>query len=144
MNTRQIEAILKHDSQTKNVFRGVFAMDQLPKMVKGMYVINTDNHNEPGEHWVAVYCHDYVEYFDSYGLLPQDVRLFEFLGKDFVYNNVALQLPMSNACGFYCIYYLIHRARRISQFNIVNILKRGGGDFIVKNFVYKCYKPLFY
>lgn len=144
MNTRQIEAILKNDLGTKDIFNGVYAMDSLPELSNGMYVINTDDHDEPGEHWVAVYCHEINEYFDSYGLLPQDFRLRNFLNNEFIYNNVKLQLLWSDACGFYCVYYLIHRARGLSMFEIIDTLKRSDGDFIVKNYVYSRYRPLFY
>ena len=141
MNTHQIRSILQSDYMTKHFFQGVFPIDQLPLACEGMYVINTDEHDEPGELWVAVYN---KEYFDSYGLPPTDKRLLKFLGSDFVYNNVPLQQAWSNACGFYCVYYLLERARGKSFDDIVYILRHSDSDFIVKSTIYDRYTPLFH
>lgn len=141
MNTGQIDAILRNDYMTKSLFQGVYPIDQLPSSCNGMYVINTDEHDEPGEHWLAVYN---KEYFDSYGLPPLDRRIIQFLGSDVMYNTVHLQQLMSNACGFYCVYYLLERARGNSAENIIHILKNSDSDFIVKEMVYDRYKSLFY
>ena len=92
---------------TKDLFQGVFAMDQLPATCHGMYVVNANEQEKPGEHWLAV---NDKEYFDLYGLPPQDERLIEMLGSYVVYNAVPLQQVMSNVCGFYCVYHLLGRA----------------------------------
>ena len=147
MNTRQIEAILKSDLMTRDLYRGTFSMDEVPrlKMRPGCFIINTDDRDEPGEHWLAVYNDNgHVEYFDSYGLPPIDKRLFAFLGDNYKYNATKLQLLFSNACGFYCVYNILHRARGRSMEDIIKVLKRSDGDFIVKEFLYRHYKPLFY
>ena len=47
MNTQQISAILCNDFMTKDLFQGVFSIDQLPSTCDGMYVINADEHDEP-------------------------------------------------------------------------------------------------
>ena len=144
MNTRQINAILQSDYMTKDLYHGEFPMDQLPTLQPGAYIINTDDHDEPGEHWLAVYYDKDIEYFDSYGLKPLDSRLEDFLGKKYVYNASPLQQVFSNACGFYCVYYILHRARDHSMNDIIHVLKRSDGDFIVKEFLYRHYKPLFH
>ena len=144
MNTRQINAILQRDCMTKHLYHGEFPMDQLPTLQPGAYIINSDDHDEPGEHWFAVFNDKCVEYFDSYGLEPLDDRLFDFLGDNYVYNATYLQQLFSNACGFYCVYYILHRARGHCMDDIIDILKRSDGDFIVKEFLYRHYKPLFY
>ena len=144
MNTKQINAILECDMMTKDLYHGEFPMDQLPALQRGAYIINTDDHDEPGQHWLAIYYDEVVEYFDSFGLLPLDSRLEEFIGEDYVYNVTPLQQLYSNACGFYCVYYILHRARGHSMFDIIDTLKRSDGDFVVKDFLYRHYKPLFY
>ena len=147
MDTNQIITILKNDILAKDVFKGVYAVDQLPKNLEyGAYVINTDEHYKPGEHWVAVYYDEKSkDYFDSYGILPIDSRIEKFCGKEFVYNNVKLQKTYSNACGFYCIYFILKRVRGIDMENIVYYLNRiTDSDYFVKNFIYKQYKYLFY
>ena len=144
MNTKQINAILEYDCMTKDLYHGEFPMDQLPTLQHGAYIINTDDHDEPGEHWLAVYVDKDVEYFDSFGLFPLDSRLEHFLGDDYLYNAAPMQQIFSNACGFYCVYYILHRARGHSMVDIINVLKRSDGDFVVKDFLYRHYKPLFY
>ena len=141
MNTKQIATILKCDYVTKDIFQGVYAIDQLPSWQPGAYVVNTDEQDKPGEHWVAVYQ---KEYFDSYGLPPLDTRLIDFLENDYQYNKVPLQQPLSNACGFYCVYYILERARGVKQETIIDVLKNSDSDFIVKNLIFDRYKPLFY
>ena len=147
MNTQQIHHILKSDFMSSKLYHGTYPMDRIPylKMENGAFVINTDNHDEPGEHWLVVYNDNgYVEYFDSFGRPPLDKRLKSFLGNDYKYNKTELQLLFSNACGFYCVYYILHRVRGYSMDEIINVLKRSDGDFIVKKFVYRHYKPVFY
>ena len=141
MNTSQINAILSHDVMTKDVFQGVYPVNRLPKSCEGMYVINTDEHDQPGEHWVAVYN---KEYFDSFGVSPLDSRIIDFMDSTIQYNCVPLQQILTNACGFYCVYYLLERARGRSMKEIIHVLKNSDSDFIVKNMIYDRYKPLFY
>lgn len=182
MYRRQIETILGLDSATKHITHGVYAMDRLPLQppvdtattTAGAYVINTDDHDMPGSHWVAVYTEqqqrsarqqyhynamddddddDYVlqhqpesiaiDYMDSYGRPPMDKRLLKFLGSNYDYNSVALQLPLSNACGFYCLYFLLHRARGHCATSIIETLAGVDSDFVVKEYLYSRYKPIF-
>ena len=145
MYKRQIEAILNLDVMIRHTFHGVYAMDELPaKRRPGAYVINMDNHDEPGSHWVAVWSEgSTVEYMDSYGLPPIDTRCINFLGHDFYYNKLQLQQLLSNACGFYCVYFLIQRARGQPANVILEMLSRVDSGFIVKNFIYSRYKSIF-
>lgn len=119
-------------------------MDRLPVRQRGAYVINMDNHDEPGSHWVAVYIDDAdVQYMDSYGLPPLHKECMKFLGSNYSYNNIQLQKQYSNACGFYCMYFVLQRARGFSAQHIVSMLARTDSDFVVKQFFYSRYKPVF-
>ena len=60
---------------TKNLFHGVFAVDQLPSVCDGKYVINSDEQDKPSEHWLAVYN---KVYFDLYRFPSQDKRISIF------------------------------------------------------------------
>ena len=51
---------------------------------------------------------------------------------------------MSNAYGFYCIYYLFERARGHGIQETVHILRNSDSDFIVKHMIYDRYTPLFH
>ena len=57
MNSIQIDKILNSNNQTKNIFIGVFARDELPrpKSYPCCFIINTAKRSHPGKHWLAVY-----------------------------------------------------------------------------------------
>ena len=144
MNSRQIRRILQSDAMASDLYRGIYPMDRLPRMEPGYYIINTDNHDEPGKHWLVVYNdHGQIEYFDSFGRPPLDKRLKSFLGNNYKYNATELQQLFSNACGFYCVYYIIHRVRGFTMEEIITVLKRSDGDYIAKEFLYRHFKPIF-
>ena len=145
MYSRQIEAVLKLDLATKHAFNGVYSMDKLPESCKsGAYVINLDDHDEPGSHWVAVWKEGpLAEYMDSYGQPPLDIRCINFLGSNCLYNTFSLQQQLSNGCGFYCVYFIIQRARGQPANVILDMLSRVDSGFVVKNFIYSRYKPIF-
>ena len=49
-------------------FNGVYSRDNLPKTIKkGVYVINLDEYEDAGTHWIALYVKNKkVVYFNSY------------------------------------------------------------------------------
>jgi nitrogenase subunit NifH len=55
MDSTQIEEIL--NDILGDVFCGVFASDMIPQMSKypAAIVCNTDPHDKPGQHWIAMY-----------------------------------------------------------------------------------------
>ena len=74
MNTLELTAILTKASQLMHLNAKVLSKDLLPQKkpldVKA-YIINTDNSDKPGEHWVTLYFKDdKAIYFDSYGQPP--------------------------------------------------------------------------
>ena len=58
MNSLQIQKIIENDQESKKIFGGVLAFDELPKKViwPSCYIINTDIRSKPGTHWLAVNC----------------------------------------------------------------------------------------
>ena len=55
----------------KNVkgFNGVFSRYNLPKLKNGAYVINLDNLENTGTHWIVIFMkNNEVIYFDSFGV----------------------------------------------------------------------------
>ena len=56
--------------QNEPRFNGVFSRDNLPNSIKNRpYVINLDEYNDIGTHWVALYVNNkIVTYFDSFGV----------------------------------------------------------------------------
>ena len=54
--------------QNKPKFNGVYSRNNLPKIKDGVYVINCDEYNSIGSHWIALYVYgNNIIYFDSFG-----------------------------------------------------------------------------
>ncbi len=141
MNTEEIRQVLQSDPFTAPISLGLFASDQLPFPIESRpsaFVANNHPLSKPGEHWVAFYVDDVVEYFDSYGLPPLDV--FKKYLKKFSqvkHNTVTLQDFNSTVCGQYCIFFLHYRCRGYSMDEIVSFLnsKPNKNDDLVEDFV---------
>ena len=160
MNTLQIQKILERDVYANKYFCGVYPKDKLPKKLNfpSLMVINTDKSNEPGEHWIALYCdkNGKCEFFDSYGLHPDFYNLTNYLNKtckSWKYNKKCLQGVFSNLCGYYCCLFLMIRSRNYSLKYFlsfyINLFFREGisrytGELTVKKNVYKGYYPNFF
>ena len=117
MNTLQIKRALERNTFTKKIFGGVFAADELPKVMNTFpcgFVANTDPSTEPGTHWVAFYfpSREKGEFFDSYGYPPEHYGFKSY--KIETWNKHKLQSSWSNVCGQYCIFYLYHKSRGIT------------------------------
>ena len=131
MDTKQLHHKMQSDFHMKNDCWGVFARDELPKdLLPGGYIVNTDNKDKPGQHWIALWVEkEYLDIMDSLGNSP------EYYGWSFniqtIYNTKRLQRPESDACGKFCLYFLFYRCRHISMLDILvhcteNVVK----DFI--------------
>ena len=123
MNTQQIEALLKRDPYTKNIFKKVCARDQVEKPIfPSAYIINSDPSNMPGEHWVAVYfdkkCRG--EYFDSYGLPPDVLHLEIYMNQhsstNWIYNNKKIFTSFIFNClwSLLCVFCFISLSWKVS------------------------------
>jgi hypothetical protein len=145
MNGSRIDWILRRDAKCSPMFLGVFARDRLPSSIDrsrpALLVCNTDAHDMPGEHWIAIYIEDssYGEYFDSFGR-PPDAPFRTFLHRHcsrWIYADRHLQSVISRFCGHYCIFYCVHRARGKNLNAIANMLTYDTGlnDYLIHNFV---------
>ena len=73
LNNVQLDYLARDDPQLKPMFYGTVACDRLPKRpVKTPpqgYIVNTDPHDQPGQHWLGVWTEGNVcEILDSYAL----------------------------------------------------------------------------
>src|SRR4051812_43914346 len=88
MDTTEINRILRTNPVTKRVYIGCFPSDMLPVCRKFpcAMVVNFDESNEPGTHWIAIFAPTprHVYYFDSLAgpLIP---NLERYLYKNFRY-----------------------------------------------------------
>lgn len=98
-------------------FRGVFMKDNLPQSVRvnETGVVNLDNSDGPGTHWV---CYkklgQTVYYYDSFGNLPPPKELQKYFSnaKHIYYNYNRQQPDNTSICGHLCLEFL---ATSVSQ-----------------------------
>ena len=92
-------------------FIGVFAIDALPPARrlpnKCKFIVNTQPHNLPGEHWLAVYGNII---FDPLGICYPETLVDYLLQR---YDNIKTNhghhyqsVWDSKACGYFCLYFL--------------------------------------
>ena len=108
-------------------FLGVFSHDQLPDgdLKKGdSLIINYNNHNEPGSHWVCIYGPN--EFYDSFGIVPSDV-IQDWMRKsaklkqgEIKFNSQQIQDNTSVMCGPYCVHYIQQRNKGKAQYDVLH------------------------
>ena len=61
---------IKKYYENESIITGVFSRDNLTKKIKdGAYVINLDEYEDIGTHWIALFCkQNEIVYFDSLGV----------------------------------------------------------------------------
>ena len=98
-------------------FAGVFPCDRIPSIqhLPKAFIINTDKHDESGQHWVAIYISDDKNgyYFDSYGMPPINKEIQQFLNTNctsWKYNTRCIQGLNSIKCGQFCVLFIILKA----------------------------------
>ena len=156
LRTQDLQCMARREPLTASQFEGVFAADQIPKHVRsypaGM-IINTDPSHLPGEHWLALHFPSAkeVEFFDSYGFPPVaygDHFTKALKDKQVTRNRKSLQSADPNVCGYYCLFFLYHKARGKTIPQIEKVFRnedRVGNDRLVVQFVRTHFsnKPLF-
>lgn len=70
---QQLDYLSRQDCALNRYFKGVFPSDELPKSpsktTTAAYIVNTDPHDKPGKHWLALWVENGVcEIMDSYGM----------------------------------------------------------------------------
>ena len=90
-------------------FNGVYYRDNLPKTIKsGTYVINLDEYEDVGAHWIALYVkNNEITYFNSFGVehVPKEIKKF-IEHKNIKINIFKIQADNSTMCGYVCIGFI--------------------------------------
>jgi len=110
---------------------GVFARNELPtQLLPGGYVVNSEDRESPGQHWMAVYVTEdgLMEFMDSLGRKPTDYKL----NLNCTYYSAPVQQNSSDSCGLYVLYYLYWRSRGIPMHVIMATLNNKNNDATVK------------
>lgn len=122
--------IISTDSIAWSKFGGLYSVDELVniRLSKGYYYIcNTDRIFSKGKHWVVIYWdnrnnNDSIEFFDSLGKIPS-LHFYKFMKQvknKIIYSNRRLQSVKSDACGYFCLYFIFCRMKGISFNTIIN------------------------
>lgn len=140
LHTGEIECLARRVCRPPLNWLGVFARDQLPNLKEiprpFALVFNTDPHDKPGKHWLAIYGprNGQLELFDSFGMNPD----YYGLSYSFKYSHSTFQSLTSDLCGHYTLYFIYNRSRSISFNDILSILSSVSiPDIHVNNFVYE-------
>ena len=145
MNSREINELFENTKQ----FKGVYPRDGLNFKLNKYTgcIINTDRHNEPGEHWVAVYMGDIPIYFDSFGLPPMFDEFVNFLDNQspigWLHNTIPFQSIYQDTCGMHCLFFLTCMFK-YNDFNIfMNIFNKSKHENdILAKILYKTIKDV--
>ena len=114
-------------------FNGVYSRYNLPKTIKkGAYVINLDEYENTGTHWVSLFDkRKYTVYFDSFGIehIPKEINKFirsKELGhtvgnKDIKSNILRIQAYDSIMCGYFCIEFINYMLKGKNLLDYTNL-----------------------
>ena len=70
-------------------FNGVYSRNSLSKIKDGTYIVNLDEYESIGTHWIVLYINaKIVTYFDSFGVehIPKEIK--KFIGNKNIITNI--------------------------------------------------------
>lgn len=144
MTGAQIDRILFGNPLTKKFYLGTFAADQIPPLVNypAAFVLNMDNSDKPGSHWVAVFVPEKrrVLYYDSFGVAPSNQKIQAFLDSfaEVHANPLTFQSIITAICGYYVIFFIYMCSMGYGFDKIVRTLrKQDNRDVFVYKYVNK-------
>ena len=119
-------------------FNGVYSRNNLPnKIKKGAYVINLDEYENTGMHWVSLFVKaNKVIYFDSFGIehIPEEIN--KFIGnKKIKASTFRIQAYESIMCGYFCIEFINYMLKGKKLLDYTNLFSPN--DFKENNQVIK-------
>ena len=110
----------------------MYSRNNLPNKIKrGAYVINLDEYENTGTHWVALFVKPkYTVYFDSFGIehIPKEINKFirsKELGpavrNDIKINIFRIQAYDSIMCGYFCIEFINYMLKGKTLLDYTNL-----------------------
>ena len=104
-------------------FNGVHSRNNLSnKIKKGAYVINLDEFENTGTHWVSLFVESkYTVYFDSFGIehIPKEIN--KFINNDIKSNIFRIQAYDSIMCGYFCITFINYMLKGKTLLDYTNL-----------------------
>ena len=113
-------------------FNGVYSRNNLPnKIKKEAYVINLDEYENTGTHWVSLFVKPkYAVYFDSFGVehIPKEINklirskeLGHAVRNEIKSNIFRIQAYDSIMCGYFCIEFINYMLKGKTLLDYTNL-----------------------
>ena len=108
-------------------FNGVYSRNNLPnKIKKGAYVINLDEYENTGTHWVSLFVKvNKIIYFDSFGIehIPKEInKFFNNNNNNNIESNIfRIQAYDSIMCGYFCIEFINYMLKGKTLLDYTNL-----------------------
>ena len=102
----------------------MYLRNNLPnKIKKGAYVINLDENENTGIHWVALFVKPkYTVYFDSFGIEHTPTEINKFIGNNDIKSNIfRIQAYDSIMCGYFCIEFINYMLKGKTLLDYTNL-----------------------
>ena len=128
-------------------FNGVYSRNNLlNKIKKGAYVINSDEYENTGTHWVSLFVKaSEVIYFDSFGVEHISKEINKFIGNSDTTKSSSLERIKSNIfrmqaydsimCGYFCIEFINYMLKGKTLLDYTNLFSPN--DFKKKDRIVK-------
>ena len=127
----EISEYYKNESK----FNGVYSRNNLPnKIKKGTYVINLDEYENTGTHWVALFVKPkYTAYFDSFGIKHISKEINKFIHNDMTKSSAIARIKSnifrtqaydSIMCGYFCIEFINYMLKGKTLLDYTNLFSR--------------------
>ena len=105
-------------------FNGVYSRNNLPKTIKkGAYVINLDEYENTGTHWVALFVKtNETIYFDSFGIehIPKEIKKFTDT-KKIKASIFRIQAYDSIMRGYFCVEFINYMLKSKTLLDYTNL-----------------------
>ena len=106
-------------------FNGVYSRNNLPnKIKKGAYVINLDEYENIGTHWISLFVKPkYTVYFDSFGVeyIPKEIN--KFIGNNEIKSNTFIIRAYDSIMrGYFCIEFINYMLKGKILLDYTNLL----------------------
>ena len=107
-------------------FKVVYSRKNLPKIKDGAYIVNLDEYESIGIHWIALYVNrSNLSYFDSFGPenIPEETK--KFIGNKNVITNIyRMQESDLIMCGYFCIRFIDFKLKVYSSIQVLLMIMK--------------------
>ena len=105
-------------------FHSIYSRNNLPnKIKKGAYIINLDEYENTGTHWVSLFVKaNKIIYFDSFGIehIPKEIN--KFINNNNIESNIfRIQAYDSIMCGYFCIEFINYMLKGKTLLDYTNL-----------------------